>query len=213
MYISKEKTVVETAPVAAREPDMEELVGRAKSDPAAFGVLYDLHYSRIFNYVLHRTASVQAAQDITSEVFFKALKSISRFRWRGVPFSAWLYRIANNETATYLRHSADQEVRWEHASEFDNRSSPAADEEIIRAETELKRHEQYLALHEQIRKLDIKYQEVITLRFFENKQINEISAVLGKREGTVKSLLHRGLEKLRTSMGKCNLFRDGELSD
>ncbi len=216
MYIHKDSATVETAggePVSsAAERDLQDLVDRAKRDPAAFGVLYDLHYSRIFNYALHRTASLQAAQDITSEVFFKALNNISRFRWQGIPFSAWLYRIANNETATYMRHRADQQVRWEPASEFDTRTSPAADDEIIQAEAELERHGQYLALHDHIRRLDIKYQEVIALRFFENKQINEISAVLGKSDGTVKSLLHRGLQKLRTSMEECNLFRDGELS-
>ena len=76
-------------------------------------------------------------------------------------------------------------------------SIPSAEEELLEAEVELKRHEQYLALHDNIYKLDIKYQEVITLRFFENKQINEISEILGKKEGTIKSLLHRGLKKLR----------------
>ena len=216
MYVHKDSAAVETAGgtaiASAAERDFKELVERAQRDPAAFGVLYDLHYSRIFNYVLHRTASVQSAQDITSEVFFKALRSISRFHWRGIPFSAWLYRIANNEIATYVRHSAEQQIRWQPASEFDLRSSPAADEEIIQAEAELKRHQQYLSLHEHLSKLDTKYQEVITLRFFENKQINEISAILGKREGTVKSLLHRGVEKLGASLKQCNLFRDGELS-
>ena len=79
-------------------------------------------------------------------------------------------------------------------------SIPSSEEELLEAEAELKRYEQYLALHDNIYRLDIKYQEVITLRFFENKQINEISEILGKREGTIKSLLHRGLKKLRELM-------------
>ena len=78
-------------------------------------------------------------------------------------------------------------------------SNPPIDE-VIEAEEELRRHEDFLLLHENIAKLSIKYQEAITLRFFENKQIKEIAEILGKREGTVKSLLHRGLEKLKKLM-------------
>jgi len=78
-------------------------------------------------------------------------------------------------------------------------SNPPIDE-VIEAEEELRRHEDFLLLHENISKLPIKYQDVITLRFFENKQIKEIGEILGKREGTIKSLLHRGLKKLKKLM-------------
>ncbi len=176
------------------------LVEKAKDDPDAFGALYDAYYSQILGYVLRRTANVQAAEDIVSEVFFAALKNISRFRWRGVPFSAWLYRIANNKTATYFTRGRNGCVHLDDVPESDLGSTSSAEEEVTNAEAELNRHQQYLALHENMRRLDIKYQEVIALRFFENKQVNEISAILGKREGTVKSLLHRGLDRLRTFM-------------
>ena len=178
----------------------QALVEKAKGDPDAFGNLYDVYYSKIFGYILRRTANIQVAEDITSEVFFAALKNISKFRWQGVPFSAWLYRIANNKTATHFTRSRNGQIPLDNVSELDLGSTSSAEEELVEAEGELKRHEQYLALNDNIRRLDIKYQEVITLRFFENKQINEISAILGKREGTVKSLLHRGLEKLRIFM-------------
>ncbi|MFC1965107.1 RNA polymerase sigma factor [Chloroflexota bacterium] len=183
--------------------DLEQekhLVEKAKGDTNAFGSLYELYYSKIFGYVLRRTANIQVAEHITSEVFFKALKKIAKFNWRGIPFSAWLYRIATNEIASYYRHGRKSQVRWEDIAEFKVDSIPSAEEELIEAEAELKRHEQYLALHDNIYRLDIKYQEVITLRFFENKQINEISEILGKQEGTIKSLLHRGLKKLRELM-------------
>ncbi len=179
----------------------KDLIKRAKDDPHAFGSLYDIYYPQISGYILRRTANVQIAQDITSEVFYKALKNIGRFRWLGIPFSAWLYRIANNETARYFRYGKNGQVCLDDVSEYDVEYSPSAEEELIEAEADLQRHEQYLALHENIRKLDVKYQEVITLRFFENKQINEISAILGKPEGTVKSLLHRSLGKLKGFMG------------
>ena len=183
--------------------DLEQekhLVEKAKGDANAFGSLYELYYSNIFGYVLRRTANIQVAEHITSEVFFNALKNIAKFKWRGIPFSAWLYRIATNEIASYFRHGLKSQVRWEDIAESDVDSIPSAEEELLEAEAELKRHEQYLALHDNIYRLDIKYQEVITLRFFENKQINEISEILGKREGTIKSLLHRGLKKLTKLM-------------
>ena len=176
----------------------KQLVEKAKGDANAFGSLYDLYYPNIFGYVLRRTANIRVTEDITSEVFFKALKNITKFNWRGVPFSAWLYRIATNEIASYFRHGSKNQVPWGDIAESNLDSIPSAEEELLEAEAELKRHEQYIALHDIIHKLDIKYQEVITLRFFENKQIHEISQILGKKEGTIKSLLHRGLKILGT---------------
>lgn len=175
----------------------KDLVEKAKTDYQYFGKLFDAYYPKIFGYTLNRTANIQAAQDITSEVFFKALNNISRYNWRGIPFSAWLYRIANNVTADYYKRGKFRQVNLEDVQEAALGSTPAADEEIAAAEDELNRHQQYIALHANIIKLDTKYQEVITLRFFQSKQINEIVDILGKREGTVKSLLHRGLEQLK----------------
>ena len=178
----------------------KRLVERAKSDTEAFGELYDRYYSQIFGFVLRRTASIEAAQDVTSEVFFKALKNLRRFRWRDVPFSSWLYRIASHEIANYFRKNKHGQFRLEEVSDSINLSNSSPETELVEAEAELKRHEEFLALHENISKLPVKYQEVITLRFFENKQLKEISEILAKREGTIKSLLHRGLEQLRKLM-------------
>ncbi|MFC2026404.1 RNA polymerase sigma factor [Chloroflexota bacterium] len=173
------------------------LVDRAKNDANAFGELYDEYYPKIFGYILKRTANIDVAQDVTSEVFFKALKNIGKFRWRGVHFSSWLYRIATNEITNNFKGDRRRQVLTEEVSGSVNLSSPSPDVEIAQAEEELKKHEEFLALHEAIATLPIKYQEVITLRFFEKKQLNEIGEILGKKEGTIKSLLHRGLERLR----------------
>jgi RNA polymerase sigma-70 factor, ECF subfamily len=178
----------------------KQLVERAKSDTAAFGELYDQYYPRIFGYVLRRTASIDIAQDVTSEVFFKALKNLGQFRYRGFPFSSWLYRIATHEIANYFRKSKQGQLSLEEVFDSISLSNASPETELVEAEAELKRHEEYLTLHENISRLSIKYQEVITLRFFENKQVKEIGEILGKREGTIKSLLHRGLEKLRELM-------------
>lgn len=186
-----------------KEMDLEQekaLVQKAQEDIKAFGELYDEYYARIFNYVLRRTASLESAQDITSEVFFKALKNIKRFRWRGISLSSWLYRIATHETANYFRNNKRVQHDTEAAFNTTNMANPSAEAEIIEAEAELKRNEEFLVLHANISRLSVKYQEVLTLRFFENKPLKEIGKILDKREGTIKSLLHRALKQLRKLM-------------
>lgn len=181
----------------------KELVARAKSDPAAFGQLYDQNYARIFNYVLRRTGNVEIAQDITAETFLKALKNIGGFQWRNISFSAWLYKISTNEVAAYFRKGRYKEVSLNYLRDtkgFDPASSCELEEELIAAQEVLERHEEFLACREEISLLHLKYQEVITLRFFAGKQLKEIGKILNKPEGTVKSLLHRGLGKLKRAM-------------
>ncbi len=178
----------------------KRLVKKAQRDPAAFAELYDYYYPKIFGYVLRRTANLEAAQDITSETFFKALNKLWQFRWRSISFSAWLYRIASNETTGYFRQayrkrSASLEKWQEHGLE------PVAPQdteaEVIDAEEKLERHREYMEIQRKIARLPARYQEVITLRYFEQKQIKEIAVILSKKEGTVKSLLHRAIERLR----------------
>lgn len=176
----------------------KKLIQKAKRNPEVFGKLYDQHYPKIFGYVLKRVANLEIAQDITSEIFFKALKKLWQFHWRNIPFSSWLYRIANNEISNYFRKNKHKPAPLESIPEPFSTSNPSAD--ILEAEEELKRHQDFLALQKEISKLSAKYQEIIILRFFDKKQIKEIAEILGKREGTIKSLLHRGLEKLRQSV-------------
>lgn len=174
----------------------KELVERAKNDAQVFGELYEQYYSPIFGYVLKRTASIEIAQDITSEIFFKALKNLSKFQWRNASFSSWLYRIATHEIANHHRKNNHRFSPLDEVSDIIADTAPIAENELIEAETELERHQDFLTLHASISKLSVKYQEVIMLRFFENKSLKEICEILGKREGTVKSLLHRALEQL-----------------
>jgi len=176
----------------------KEFIEKAKKDPEAFGKLYDEYYSRIFGYILKRVAHFEVAQDITSETFFQALKKLWQFRWQNVPFSAWLYRIASNNIANYFRKNKYKTISLEQISEPITVRNPSM--EIFEAEERLKKHQDFLKIQEKILQLPLVYQEVITLRFFEKKKIREIGEILGKKEGTVKSLLHRGLEKLREVM-------------
>ena len=182
------------------DPNEEkELIKRAQKEPEAFAKLYDKYYLQIFGYILKRVANLEIAQDITSETFFKALKNLWKFRWKNIPFSAWLYRIANNEIANYFRKNKKHSISLDKLKEkgFEPISLHNPEAEVLKAQEELKKHQDFLKIQEKISQLPIKYQEVITLRFFEKKKIKEISEILGKKEGTIKSLLHRGLEKLK----------------
>jgi RNA polymerase sigma-70 factor, ECF subfamily len=174
------------------------LVSRCPDDPEAFGRIYEEYYGGIYRYVLKRTGNIKTAEDITSETFFKALKHISKFKWRDISFSSWLYRIATNEVNSFFRQGKYKTVSLDEMENENLAQSPGDIEaEIEEAETLLQQHEDFLQALEQVKKLPVKYQTVIALRFFENKKIGEICDILGKKEGTVKSLLSRGLDRLR----------------
>jgi len=180
----------------------KELVRQAQKSPDTFARLYDHYYPRIFGYILRRTANLEVAQDITSETFLKALGKLWQFRWRSVSFSSWLYKIATNEINQYYRRAEYRKsISMEELEEqgFELRSPHDPESELMEAQEKLKQHQDFLEIQERITRLPAKYQEVLTLRFFEKKQIKEIAEILGKREGTVKSLLHRAVERLRAT--------------
>jgi RNA polymerase sigma-70 factor (ECF subfamily) len=184
----------------------KELVAQARHCPKAFGRLYEQNYPAILNYCMRRTGDVELAQDITAETFVKALKNIRRFEWRSISFSAWLYRIAGNELASYFRKKSYKAVSLDYLREsqgLEPVSLHELEDELIAAQEKLARHQEFLACRQQVSKLPLKYQEVIALRFFAGKSLKEIAEILGKPEGTVKSLLHRGLERLRNQLSNC----------
>ncbi len=177
----------------------EELVKRAQHNREAFGELYGIYYQRIFNFAVKRTADIQLSLDITSITFLKALNQIHKYRWRDVPFGAWLYRIAGNEVNDHYRRQGGKRIASiEEIAELADTGDYA--DEIHHAEEELSRQEEFLLLHKKIAELPEMYQEVIALKFFEKKKIKEMVKILGKKEGTIKSLIHRGLEKLKEKM-------------
>ena len=171
-----------------------------KDQPEAFGRAYDLYFDDIFRYVLHRLANVAAAEDVTAQTFYRALKSRRTFRWKGVPLSAWLYRIATNEVNGYLRKKG-REPRMRSEAALDHQSADPGcqpDRELIAAEEEVARHEDFLALHAGIEKLPHRDQALLTLRYFEGKSFAEIAPILGQREGTLRMRNLRALKKLET---------------
>ena len=188
----------------------ETLVEQAKSDMNAFGILYDAYYGKIFSYSLRRVVDVPLAQDITSEVFLKALRGIARFKWQGLHFSAWLYRIAGNEIADSYRSQHRARVIDAELSHSLGDMTDAAEEEVVRLEKELREEETLIRMQQALSGLPAGYQEVITLRYFEKKPLKEIGEILGKKEESVKTLLYRGLDKLRAQMGQAPEAVDGQ---
>jgi RNA polymerase sigma-70 factor (ECF subfamily) len=181
--------------------DGQLLVKQAKIDSHAFAILFDRHYDDIFRYVLHRTANPELAQDLTSETFFKALNKLWTFRWQNVPFSAWLYRIASNEVnGFYRKHKLYKSISLDDVAEDPGSEKHLLKEELRQAREEINNNLLFLDLHQAVSRLKNRYQDVIALRFFENKKVKEIAEILNKSEGTVKSLIHRALKQLQIIM-------------
>jgi len=185
-------------------PDHEaQLIEQCRTDPAAFGEVFDHWYKPVFGYIIRRTADYDLSKDIAAETFLKAFLKIGSFRWRGISLSACLYRIATNELNRYYRSSKYQPQSLQQlleSPEMEKLLRQDTDDEREMLENELKAYNDYNLIRVNLLKLDIKYQEVIALRYFEQKSNGEISQILDKNEGTVKSLLSRGLEKLRNML-------------
>jgi RNA polymerase sigma-70 factor (ECF subfamily) len=177
-----------------------ELIENARSNPRAFGQLYEQNYTRILNYVYRRTLDVTLAEEMTSNTFFKALRAMPRYR-HNAPFHIWLYRIAGNELKMHWRAQKAAKVILQNPLNMDALgrvyfTSPEAEKKAEIAEKMRK----FAELRSLLSTLPEKYQTVLHLRYFEKLQIKEISQVLGRRVGTVKSLIHRGLKRVRRLM-------------
>jgi len=171
----------------AKAADEQRLVEAAQKDPARFGDLYELNFERVYAFFACRVRHREEAQDLTSEVFHRALANLPRFEWRGVPFSAWLMKIAANALAD----------RWQRAArERGNPAPPAAEE------AQLDKFEERAQLYGLVRALPRDQRRVIQARFAEQKSIREIAGELKKSEGSVKQLQFRALEKLRAQMSE-----------
>ncbi len=180
-------------------PEQEKnLLQNIKSNPKCFDVVFDNYYKPIFNYIFKRVADYDIARDIAAETFLKAYLHIQSFHWKNVSLSSWLYRVTTNEINYYFRKRKYTSSRLQEFSSYNSLFSNEAyltEKELFEKELEL--YNEFFKVQQALQKLDIKYQEVLSLRYFEKKSINEIADILGKKEGTVKSLLSRGTEKLR----------------
>lgn len=181
----------------------EILLEEIKNEPQKFGEIYEAFYKKIFGYVFRRTTDYDASKDIAAETFLKAFSGINNFRWRNISLLYWLYKIATNEINKYYNEKkympeSINRIYEEYGVDITNYSDAETERSLL--EEELERHQDFLKINGIIKKLDTKYQDVISLRFFEQKSIKEISAILNKKEGTVKSLLSRGINKIKLNV-------------
>jgi len=171
----------------SKTADDSQLIAEACSSPAAFVRLYRRHYDAVFRYCVHRLFERQAAEDVTSDVFLKAVENIHRFKGNEQQFRNWLYRIATNAVNNYLRKTARRNRLLKVAHE-------QADSQVADC---VELADKLALLKEAVFALRPRYQTIITLRFFENLKLTEIAEVLGSSPGTVRSQLARALVKLR----------------
>lgn len=172
-----------------------ELVAQAKQDPAAFGVLYERYIDRIYSYIYHRVGSVQDAEDLTARTFYRALDKLHTYEDRGLPFSAWLFRIAHNLMANWHRDRSKRSFLsldrlWFYGND---RQSP----EVV-----IEEEEKQEALWSAIDSLPEDRRSLLLLKFGSQLSNLEIGELLDKSESAIKSLYFRTLAALREDLEK-----------
>ena len=175
--------------VAKDDDDVALAVRASKGEAAAFGLLYDRHVDAIYRYVYYRVRDDAEAEDLTSDVFMRALKAMPRYEPRQA-FLAWLYRIARNAVIDRARRGKKQ-VSYEDALDH-----PTPDQ-IVDPDDQILERAENSALRAALSKLTPLQQEVVVLRFLEGFSTQEIARIVGKREGTVRGIQFRAIGALR----------------
>jgi RNA polymerase sigma-70 factor (ECF subfamily) len=175
------------------ETDERILIEEAKKDRRRFGELYESHFERVYAFIARRVQDRASTQDLTAEVFRKALEGFDKFEWRGAPFAAWLLRIASNAIADHWRKSR-REAPSSELEEMSAARIPGAIDTV----------ENRAALYRLVRELPEDQRRVIEMRFAEEKGIREIAEEIGRTEGAVKQLQYRAIQSLRERMGAKN---------
>lgn len=172
--------------------DEGRLVARAiKRDAAAFGLLYESHLDRIYRYIYYRVGSNTDSEDLTEQVFLKAWEAIDRYEARGVPFVAWLYRLAHNLVIDHYR-SRRVTIPLEEVGEAEEPGMDVVDA----VEEKLDAEEIRVAL----RKLSPEHQQLIVLRFVEGLSHAEVAHITGKSEGATRVVQYRALQALARAL-------------
>jgi RNA polymerase sigma-70 factor (ECF subfamily) len=177
----------------------EQLVERAKHDSDAFGELYDHYFSQIYRFVYSRLRDQDAAEDVTSEVFFKALRAIGRYRSSGHPFSAWLYQISVNAIYDHYRGRRP-------TSSLDGAVAVAdPSRSVVERVVDSSEAERVWAA---IDALPPQQRMAMTLKLGEDLKLAQIGRIMGKSEGAVKLLIHRGMIGVRQRLGIVTLVQE-----
>ncbi|MDI6734360.1 MAG: sigma-70 family RNA polymerase sigma factor [Patescibacteria group bacterium] len=178
--------------------DETEIIKKAiNGENAAFGRLYDEYLPRIYRFVLLKTGRKADAEDLTHQIFMNAWQNISRYEFRGFPFSSWLYRIANNAVIDYYR-------TWKNFKPIE------AAEEILTESSDNERFDEQMDLKiikTAINKLEPDQQNVLIMKFVDDLSNKEIAEALEKSEGAVRVIQHRALKQLK------NIVNNPELKE
>ncbi len=170
------------------------LVEAAQKDPSRFAELYELNFARVYGYIARRVGDRDTAQDLTSDVFHKALANIHSFEWRGVPFAGWLLRIASNMIVDRSKRGTKEITGQDDLADLPDPG----------AKPKLEEADQCARLFLLVDQLPKDQRRVIGMRFAEEKSIREIAQALGRTEGAVKQLQFRALQNLRSRMEGAN---------
>ena len=171
--------------------DEESLVRRAQqNEQEAFAQLYEAYFDKIYRYVVFKIGDKMEAEDITQQVFLKALRSISSFKWKGIPFSAWLFRIAHNQVVDYFRKKRRAAIP------LDESLASNTDNPQLVTEQRLDIEQLTLAT----KRLTEAQREVVSLRFAGGLSIAQVANVTGKSQGAVKALQHSAIVALRKTL-------------
>lgn len=190
---------METGPAM---PEDEAIRRAAEGDTEAFTLLYERYVHRIYNYIYYRTGNAHESEDLTSRVFHRALNHIPRYDNRGVPFSAWLYRIAHNLVANWHRdNSRRKEVPLEDFTQHPHRAMAPEASMVDSQEKE--------ELLKVIRRLPPDRQQLLILKFVEGLSNQEVATIMMRSEGAIKSLYHRTLLALRDELSKAENEKKG----
>ena len=174
------------------------LVQLAKEDAEAFGELYERYVDKIYSYIYYRVGDQAEAEDLTARTFFRALRKIGSYEERGLPFSAWLYRIAHNLVANWHRsQSRRKSVQLDELITAASNSNPSVF---------IERQETQAILLDAIRNLAEDRQQLLILKFVERLPNAQIGQIMGRSESSIKSLYHRTLKTLRADLQKRNLL-------
>lgn len=187
------RPVLGNVSVGELAPDFDEkaIVDAAQSgDQVALSELYDHYFPRVYRYVATRLSSTEDAEDVTTEIFLRIIENLRSFTWRGLPFGAWVFRIARNEVVSHVRR---QKVRTTTAQLTESIQDPSPDhvDEIVTAFT-------VAMVREAAERLPEAQRQVIALRFGAGLSVAETAQSLGKTENNVKVLQHKAIAKLQT---------------
>ena len=182
--------------------DERALIEAAQDDPSRFAELYEIHFERVYAYVARRVGERAATEELTSYVFQQALANLGKFKWRGAPFAAWLFRIAANAIADRAQRLVREASRESSLRPADSAAglSPNAGIEI-----DLEQIETVARVYRLVDELPWDQRHVIRLRFAEEKTIREIAQQLSRSEGAIKQLQFRALQTLRARLSQQNV--------